>query len=794
MSSDLPVPRDPTARDAADTRADQVFWNGAGESAASRKGIGDYFAAVRRYKWLALGLTLLGSAAGMLANRMARPGYVAEATLWIQAPERLETRGPIQSGKLLQSAGWIDLLRSFAVLDSVVRQQRLYLEYSPRYTRALANFRLAERFRPGEYRLQVDDSSQYELRTKEGVVLERGTVGQYVGAKLGFEWLPAADVIGKTDVVEFQVTTPRDAARRLRNELRITPGRTENFLTLQLQGTDRHRLAAVLNALVTRFVEVASELKRAKLDEVVAILESQRLYSEHALRMAEMELERFRVETITLPNDQATPFTPGLEVTRDPVFQNFFDIKIEREQLRRDVEAVQAALRAAADSSIALEGLSLIGSVQRSPELAQALGELTNKRAALRTALQQYTREHRTVQRLVAEIEVYERATIPRLTTALLNQMAVRAEVLDARIQAAGGELRQIPPRVIEEGRLRRQVQIAERLHTNLRERYEEARLGTATTVPDVQILDGAAIPQQPVKAIGIQLVLLGIMLGAAVGVAVCILLDSFDPRVRHPREVSHGMGLAILGALPDVKAKSPVSGEAKTMQAIEALREIRLNISYALPRDTSTLLTITSPGTGDGKTFVACNLALSFADAGHRTVLIDGDTRRGTLHRLLGGSRRPGLTDYLDGKVSLAEVIQPTSSPALELIGCGSRVHAAPNLLGSAAMLELITHLKARYQVVLLDSPPLAAGVDPYLLATATGNLLLVLRTGRTDRALAEAKLHIVDRLPVRIVGAVLNGVQWTREYKYYAYLPGYEAPQQDEADYPSATQLEPV
>src|SRR5690606_6384130 len=92
--------------------------------------------------------------------------------------------------------------------------------------------------------------------------------------------------------------------------------------------------------------------------------------------------------------------------------------------------------------------------------------------------------------------------------------------------------------------------------------------------------------------------------------------------------------------------------------------------------------------------------------------------------------------------------------------------------------------YIRSRYDVVLIDSPPLGAGVDPLVLGTATGNMMLIMRTGRTDRTLAEAKLAILDRLPVRILGAVLNGITTDTAYKYYSYLPGYEAGHEDEED----------
>src|SRR5205807_5191909 len=121
-------------------------------------------------------------------------------------------------------------------------------------------------------------------------------------------------------------------------------------------------------------------------------------------------------------------------------------------------------------------------------------------------------------------------------------------------------------------------------------------------------------------------------------------------------------------------------------------------------------LITITSPGTGDGKSFVSSNLAIAFADAGFRTVLIDGDLRRGGLHRLLNVSRKPGLTDFLSGGLERDEVIQSTAYPSLSFIGGGTRKPSAPELLGSPAMMELIAGLRGTYNVILVDSPPLGA------------------------------------------------------------------------------------
>ncbi|HEY0674480.1 MAG TPA: polysaccharide biosynthesis tyrosine autokinase [Longimicrobiales bacterium] len=760
-----------------------------GEPAHGGAQLARMLSAIGRYKWLLLVCALAGGAAGFMMRRFSPPVYHAEATVWIQVPsEREAQRGPIRSANLLTEAnGWMDLLRSFAVLDHVVLEQRLYLSGSLVDRSTLDAFHLAERFRPGQYVVTTDKAGKrYELKDEAtGTVLERGAVGDSIGRALGFRWAPSIPA-GRT--LNFSLTTPREAARRLGERLvttvRQTQRQEQNFIRLSLEGADPNAIASVVNAVADRFVAVGAEMKRSQLSELVQILETQRLYAERNLRDAEIALEGFRVQTITLPSDNGSPVTPGLEATEDPVMDNYFEMKIQREQLRRDMEGVQQALTSAREQGATADALSALPSTSQSPELTAALNDLTTKRSQLRALRQQYTAEHPVVQRLTNEIQTQEQQTIPRLGEALLSQLGTRANILDGWINSASADLQSIPPRMIEEARLRRNVQIAERLHTNLRERYEEARLATATIIPDVRVLDRATPADGPVASTALQFVLVGLFGGLALGLGLAILFDRVDPRLRYPDQVTRQLGLPILGALPHVRNGSNSAAANATTQAIEALREVRLNLLHSVQRQHPLVLAISSPGPGDGKTFISCNLALACAGAGQRTLIIDGDTRRGELHRLLNGQRSPGLTDHLRGEAQLASVIQPTAYPGLDFIGSGTRREASPNLLGNATMEEMLRNVYRSYDVVLFDCPPLAAGVDPYLIGTLVGNVMLVLRTGRTDRALTEAKLQILDRLPVQLVGAVLNDVKATGVYRYYSYLTGYEPPADEVVD----------
>ena len=156
-----------------------------------------YWAAIVRYRWWVVLCTALGLVGGFVAASVLKPQYRAQATVWIDvAKERQDaTRGPIRQGQLLEATAWVDLLQSYAVLDDVVRQRRLYLTPGARGdSLAFASFDMGERFRSGNYRLSVDASGKSftltavggVLMAVGGVVLQRGTPGEAVGDAIGF--------------------------------------------------------------------------------------------------------------------------------------------------------------------------------------------------------------------------------------------------------------------------------------------------------------------------------------------------------------------------------------------------------------------------------------------------------------------------------------------------------------------------------------------------------------------------------------------------------------------------------
>jgi capsular exopolysaccharide synthesis family protein len=736
--------------------------------------------AVLRYKWVVLLMVLLGVGAAFAATRVMHPVYRAQANVWVDVPGRngegvSDTRGPIRQGALLDADDWVELMRSYIVLDQVVRDLRLYLGVKrPADRPSLKGFDVEDVFRPGVYRLSVgEDGRGYTLASADGVELERGSVGDSIGRRVGFRWLPAPGALAAGHTVEFSLVTPRDAALGLSEQLDVRMDFNGNFLAVELRGTNPVMISNILNAVTQRYVEVAAQLKREKLTELTKILENQLTTAQRTLDDAEGALQRFRTRTITLPSEQPTAEGTAGEPTGDPIRAGFFDVQAGRDQLRRDREAIERFLtQDATGGALQADALSAIGSVQHAPELSNALKELSDKQAQLRVYRYHYSDEYQPLQRLVREITELQQRTIPTLARALAAQLAVRESELGRQVDAASADLRGIPGRTIEEIRLRRNSQLKEQTYTALQQRYDQSRLAAEATVPDVRILDPAIVPQRPIKNTAPRLLILGLVFGLALGLVGAVVLDRTDPRVRYPEQVSRDMGLPIIGAIPHLRTKQPA-------EVVEAFRGVRLNLTHEHGAG-PVLVTVTSPEPGDGKSFISANLALAFADGGHRTLLVDGDIRRGVLHRRLKGNRQPGLVDFVLGEAKYEQVIQETPYPRLSLMGCGTRTQRAPEVLGSPVVSELFSQLREQFDVIVVDSPPLTAGVDPFVLGTVTGALLVVLRTGHSHRGVMGAKLEVLNRLPVRLLGAVLNDVPRGAAYGYYAYysyyLPGYE------------------
>ncbi|HEV8510129.1 MAG TPA: polysaccharide biosynthesis tyrosine autokinase [Gemmatimonadales bacterium] len=722
-----------------------------------------YLNSVMRHKWLVLAITVVGTLAGVVATRFLDPRYTAKAILWVDVAVGRD-RG-VQSDQLLDSRGWVELVTSNAVLDTVVKQRRLFLQpATPNDSAALTSFDVGDKVVPGTYRLVMDKAGRaFRLEMEDGTVVQRGRAGQPVGENLGFDWTPTGL---KSGTITFTVKAIPDASATLAQDIKARLDPAGNFLRLQLKSSSAAGAAATLNAISERIVAVETDMKRRKFQELTTALSEQYDHAKENLSQADEALRSFRVRTADRPMVTQTP-SGSLAVEGSGLAS---ELRNDIEQRRRDRNLLNQFASRAATGSVSVELWNSLPSVQKSPYMQAALLDLGKKQADLRALRLNYTEEAAPVRQLQSEVSQLEHQQIPSLARMLAQDLGEVVATTQGRADTAVGRLRAAPNLALEQDQLVRQQRMAADQFTSVDREYETAKLGLISALPDVRVLDPAVEPRRPASDYGPLLILLAALASFGVAVMGVTLKDKMDPKVRYPEQITGRMQLQILGAVPHVSWRLGANGDGSA-QVIEALRGLRLRVLHAHAGDGPLTLTITSPGIGDGKSFVSLNLALSFADAGYRTLLVDGDTRRGVQHKALKTPSTPGLTDVVAGRVQLDAALRQTSYPGLTFLSSGTRMQRAPERLLSQTMRDLMAKLRSMYDVVLVDSPPLGAGADPLVLGTLTENLMLVLRTGQSDINLASTKLEVLNALPVRVIGAVLNDVRSSGVYRYYMY-----------------------
>jgi len=263
----------------------------------------------------------------------------------------------------------------------------------------------------------------------------------------------------------------------------------------------------------------------------------------------------------------------------------------------------------------------MVGSVQRSTELAQACADLTGKQADLRTLRAHYTEADPAVRRLAREVGALERQTIPRSREPSRASCGCASSSSGA-VDAGSADLRKIPPLAVEETRLQRDVTLGGAAVVNLQQRYEEARLARSAACPTYACWIAPRLPQTPAGSLGPILVVLAMIGGLGLGAVGAVLLDHTDRHVHHPTTSrSAWTGDPRRGA---ARGMAQRQREESAGQVIEALRGVRLSVAHR-HGGTDGDRTVTSPGRADGKSFVASNLPSRSRDAGSRTLLIDG-------------------------------------------------------------------------------------------------------------------------------------------------------------------------
>ncbi len=438
-------------------------------------------------------------------------------------------------------------------------------------------------------------------------------------------------------------------------------------------------------------------------------------------------------------------------------------------QVRRDLEKAENALNAyqasAGSVDISIETQSILNQVV---EIEAAISELTLKREELQ---RRFTRDHPSYQ-------------------ALMSQMGQLESRRNQMLKEVGG----LPETQQELLRLTRDVQVSTEIYTQMLNKSQELDIMRAGTVGNVRIIDHAAVDTSaPVKPKKTLIVVLATLLGGMLGVAIALLRHALNRGIENP-ELIEQLGLPVYASVPFSKDQEVMerSFRGKTSHAqgsnllaatnpadlsIEALRSLRTSLHFAMMEAKNNVLMISGPSPGVGKSFVSVNLAAIIAQSGQKVMLIDGDMRKGYLHKLVGREPEPGLSALLANTHTLADVVHKSEVEGLHFISRGQIPPNPSELLMHANFQTLLDQLSNMYDLIIIDTPPILAVTDAALVGRLAGTNLIVTRFGLNPVKEVELTVQRFRHNGIEIKGAIFNAVQKKASaygygnYGYYQY-----------------------
>ncbi|QDU64457.1 Tyrosine-protein kinase YwqD [Planctomycetes bacterium Pan216] len=377
-----------------------------------------------------------------------------------------------------------------------------------------------------------------------------------------------------------------------------------------------------------------------------------------------------------------------------------------------------------------------------------------------------------------------------------LDYLKVAEDRLDELYKEEYDEARKIAAYDIKDEAFRKEIDQTQQLYDSIITRLQDAGLVTQSGGYEAKIIAPPELGEQ-VWPMAIIIFPVAGLLGIMSGLGLVYLVDMADTSFRTSQEIQRRLGLPIVGLIPFIAApKTKGSGEDAQIDAAidmtlcahlrprsvhaEAYRGLRTALYFSMNAHNQNVVQVTSPNAGDGKSTTASNLAITFAQLGRKTLLIDADLRKPRVHRLFNLSGKKGLVSVIRDGADLDDVIHDTGIDGLSVIPCGPLPENPAELLTSPHFEELVEGVREKFDFVVIDTPPVLAVSDPSVVAVRVDGVLLVLRLSKSGRHPAERAKELLSRHGVNVIGVVVNNSDRGTRYGYggygYAYSYGNE------------------
>lgn len=685
--------------------------------------------------------------------------------------------------------------------------------------------RVSSSQRPGLFatlvgRVTPSTENRYRLSRRRGGGFELA----HAGAKTPFANIPSRGTVtigsvsfsltSKADslqAIEFAVTPFVDAVEDLRRDWEVVrpgAGREVNIVLLRYRGEDPLLASQIVNTLADTYIARRQEAQRSDLHSTVAFLREQIAKLSQRLAQQENSLRSFREreQVVSLPDE-----------ARNQV-DRLSQAQVERSQLETE-RASLAELVKSVDSDAAgmhQDGPSPYRQLLASPaliksdiatQLLTSLSQAEDKLADLRTRRTSDDSDVQAARHRIHDIESQLRGIAVSYLQSVTSQLAT----IDSTRAEYARRADRLPAREIQLDQLQREPKVLEQMYTLLQTRLQEAQVAEAMTYPGVRLVDPAVPSTTPVAPRPLLNLALALVAGLMLGASGALALDHFDRAIHTRRQVQLATGRPVLGIIPHARRESrwttrwreatrharrlrpahvegpvtfraesglsatSVSDELRPVSNLSHLSEsyarLAMNLAFAQGERSRKVLLVTSPLPGDGKTTIACNLALTLALRGTKVLLVDADLRRGRVHTLFDTPRRPGLSDVLAGAKPLSAVIRRvrvSANAELSFIATGQLDPNPPQLFGVDAVRKLLEPLRAEYDAIIFDTAPLNVVSDAALLSTQVDGVIVVARAGVTEPGALSFAMEQLDHIQSEVIGTVLNDIELDRDVYY--------------------------
>ena len=547
----------------------------------------------------------------------------------------------------------------------------------------------------------------------------------------------------------------------------IEPVRDSALVRVHFDSPTPETSAKVANALTQGFIQ-------SRLERRYGASNYAKKYLEDQLRDVKARLETSERQLVEFAQQQGLVSSPD---GQSLAANNLGDLNealaaAQSQRIRAQARWAQAAGGGALPADML--DASIIRTLQESRAKLQA--EYQDK-------LQVYEPGYPAMQQLKSQLQAIDR----QISAEMQNiRASVRAEytaassqerLLQAKLDALRAAALDVDSRSIEYNILKREVDTNRELYDGLLQRYKQVGVAGDQRSDNISVIDPARVPEQPFKPDLPVNLAIGLLLGLLLGVIVAFLLEYMDETLKTPADVEQKLRLPVLGVIPKVQHQSPMEAFGDPRSAFsESYRSVRTALQFSTNQGIPRSLLITSALSGEGKTTSAYSLARNIAQLGKRVLLVDGDLRNPSLHKLLGLPSDMGLSNLLSNAAEFDQVVKQTKNEGLSVIVAGPLPPNPAELLAGPPLEAMLAAAYERFDQVIIDGPPVMGLADAPILGHVAQATVLVVHAGKTSLGSAQLALKRLRFAQARLIGALLS--QYDARATGYGYgSEGYYA-----------------